>query len=962
MAERSTTLLKRYIRTAAGGELAAYCDRDLLRRFADAGDQAAFATLFRRHANMVLGVCRRVLPGEQDAEDACHAAFLLLSRKARSGRWQPSVANWLYLTARRVARNARVSADRRVRREKSVAVPEAVQPVDRMTGRELLAVLDEELDKLPRRYREPLVLCYLEGLTRDEAAARLGVPPNTLKGQLDRGRKRLGGALARRGCTAGAGLLAIAATSRARASSPRLVERVLATTAGSPSAAVAKLAEGVAMNAFGKAKLIALAALTGALFMGVRIGSGQPAVSGQSPEKAMPANSAAGSGKTTNAPKFAVERGKEIALTGRVLGPDGKAFAGAKLLAVSNGELPNEVGVSGEDGRFAVSVPAGRQHTYLVAQAGGYGLGFFPLSEPDTREVELRLVKDHPIRGRVVDTQGKPVSGVSVRVTLISVYANDSLDPFLVAFKKRDPYSRVSLGVKDLYAASGGRFVAPVAATTDAEGRFTVRGQGVERFVVLNLSGSGIASVDCRVVNRSGFDPEPYNEASRNNIPKGQERYTELQLLNGPDFTVVTEAEKPIRGVVTDADTGKGRPGVPVRLMNYGDALVYPVLMAITDAAGRYEIHGARKGKEYVVTITDEVDTGYLLSGEARAADTPGYEPVSIDIPTAKGVLITGRVIDRSTGAVLPARERSCVYIAVLAGNPFAKKYLLTDRGPGIVSRAFTAEDGTFRLVAIPGPVILMGGPERTELRSRYKQALSDPNYPNYFPKTPIPGTFAIFGGPFELIQGNWCKVLDIKPGTAEVNQDILLEPATAVALRMRDPAGKPLTGVLTLGTWTRDWYEPLSCTTDTCRVYEPHSGKRLLVLFEPVRNLAAVLKWSQKDQLPAEVTLRPCGSLQGRLCDENGKPLAGVAVDLAYKDRPADGIHKIARKFRQTVTGADGSFSLEPVLPDVPFELTLRRDRKRFTPATKPATPLSVALGETKDLGDVTVLAKGEN
>ena len=232
MAERSTTLLKRYIRTAAGGELAAYCDRDLLRRFADAGDQAAFATLFRRHANMVLGVCRRVLPGEQDAEDACHAAFLLLSRKARSGRWQPSVANWLYLTARRVARNARVSADRRVRREKSVAVPEAVQPVDRMTGRELLAVLDEELDKLPRRYREPLVLCYLEGLTRDEAAARLGVPPNTLKGQLDRGRKRLGGALARRGCTAGAGLLAIAATSRARTTAVSFFSRITTAARG----------------------------------------------------------------------------------------------------------------------------------------------------------------------------------------------------------------------------------------------------------------------------------------------------------------------------------------------------------------------------------------------------------------------------------------------------------------------------------------------------------------------------------------------------------------------------------------------------------------------------------------------------------------------------------------------------------------------------------------------------------
>jgi RNA polymerase sigma factor (sigma-70 family) len=197
MASRSTTALRQEVPTAAGGDRATPCDRDLLRRFADAADQSAFAVLFRRHWGMVLGVCRRALPAEQDAEDACQATFLLLSRKAKSGHWQASIANWLYLTARRVARNARVVSQRRTRRERTAAVPEAVQPIDRMTGRELLALLDEALDRLPPRYREPLVLCYLEGLTRDEAAARLGVSPGGVKTRLDRGRKRLGDALAK---------------------------------------------------------------------------------------------------------------------------------------------------------------------------------------------------------------------------------------------------------------------------------------------------------------------------------------------------------------------------------------------------------------------------------------------------------------------------------------------------------------------------------------------------------------------------------------------------------------------------------------------------------------------------------------------------------------------------------------------------------------------------------------------
>src|SRR5205823_5637960 len=101
--------------------------------------------------------------------------------------------------------------------------------------RELLAVLDEELDKLPARYREPLVLCYLESLTRDQAARRLGVPAATLKAQLERGRKRLGDALTRRGCALGSGLLAAAANSRGEAAPLATVQTVLAAVSGSPS-------------------------------------------------------------------------------------------------------------------------------------------------------------------------------------------------------------------------------------------------------------------------------------------------------------------------------------------------------------------------------------------------------------------------------------------------------------------------------------------------------------------------------------------------------------------------------------------------------------------------------------------------------------------------------------------------------------------------------------------------------
>src|SRR4051812_46943038 len=121
--------LNRVIRTAADRERAAATDRDLLRRFADDGDQGAFEALVRRHTGLVLGACRRALANAQDAEDACQATFLILARKARAGRWQPSVANWLFATARKVARDLRRAAGRRARREGRAAVPEAVGPV-----------------------------------------------------------------------------------------------------------------------------------------------------------------------------------------------------------------------------------------------------------------------------------------------------------------------------------------------------------------------------------------------------------------------------------------------------------------------------------------------------------------------------------------------------------------------------------------------------------------------------------------------------------------------------------------------------------------------------------------------------------------------------------------------------------------------------------------------------------------
>src|SRR5262249_32835783 len=148
-------------------------DRHLLERFVRDRAQEAFAALVARHGPMVRGVCRRVLRHEQDVEDAFQATFLVLAQKAQAVRWQRSLGGYLYKVAYRVACKARVAAARRDARERRAAVMPEVEGVSDLERRELRAVLDEELSRLPEVYRTPLVLCYFQGKTNEAAAEEL---------------------------------------------------------------------------------------------------------------------------------------------------------------------------------------------------------------------------------------------------------------------------------------------------------------------------------------------------------------------------------------------------------------------------------------------------------------------------------------------------------------------------------------------------------------------------------------------------------------------------------------------------------------------------------------------------------------------------------------------------------------------------------------------------------------------
>jgi RNA polymerase sigma factor (sigma-70 family) len=284
---RPASLLHHLGRLAASCGPAAPADRELVRRFAERADAEAFAVLLARHGPMVLRVCRRVLPNAHDAEDALQATFLVLARKAGCLRRQESVGSWLYGVAYRVALNARAAAARRAAHEARAPLPAAVRdPLSEVSLREAQALLDEELARLPERYRAPLVLCCLEGLARDEAARQLGWSAGTLKSRLERGRALLRARLARRGLALPAAFAAaFMGHTLVRGELPAALTRnTLQSVLGGVKSEEARALAGGVLHAMSAARLKAGAALLLAAAL-LTVGVGLLAVPAMPPER-----------------------------------------------------------------------------------------------------------------------------------------------------------------------------------------------------------------------------------------------------------------------------------------------------------------------------------------------------------------------------------------------------------------------------------------------------------------------------------------------------------------------------------------------------------------------------------------------------------------------------------------------------------------------------------------------------
>lgn len=295
MAASKTTKVVQHLRRAVLlHDGAGLTDGQLLHDYVSRHEEVAIAALVRRHGPMVWGVCRRVLRNYHDAEDAFQATFLVLLRRAASITSPELLANWLYGVAHQTALKARATtATRRARERQVINMPEpAATEGDLWHG--LQPLLDQELSRLPGKYRVAIVLCDLKGKTRKEAARQLGVPEGTLAARVARGRAMLTKRLARHGAVVSGGLLATMLAQNAAAGVPTAVvgstiKAVTVVAAGQTAAAgvisvkVAALMEGVLKTMLlTKLKLIAAVLVVVAL-LGIAVGTSVVSALGQAP-------------------------------------------------------------------------------------------------------------------------------------------------------------------------------------------------------------------------------------------------------------------------------------------------------------------------------------------------------------------------------------------------------------------------------------------------------------------------------------------------------------------------------------------------------------------------------------------------------------------------------------------------------------------------------------------------------
>jgi len=953
------------------GTLAGLPDSRLLERYVSHRDDLAFQSLVQRHGAMVIGVCRRVLDDPNDADDAFQAAFLLLARKARSIWIDGSVGGWLHRVAWRIALQVKSDAARHRRQEQRAAELAGAQETSTLSWDDAGAVLHREIDRLPERYRKPIVLCYLEDMTYQQAASYLRWSEGTTRGRLARGKALLRDRLTRRGITlAGAGLTLTAGTTSSTASAvPMSLLQATTRAAGHialgetvavgtvSTATVALMKQAVRTMMITRLKMAAAGAMiVGALTC---VATGLAAMGPATPDEPIPVSPRIVKHDPAAGPAKADYETEVLTFHGRVLGPDGKPAAAVALYTVDAGSIRERaqpvLRTKAEvDGTFRFTMPkaelgdaVGRgpwATLTLLATAEGFGPDWVELTKPAAEELTLRLV-DHsvPITGRILDLQGRPVAGAKVTRGSIKAEGTDGIDLYLKLLLDDPRGASNHRFAKNYWSQLPGQ---PASVTTDAEGRFRVSGIGRDRIVELAVEGPTIQSATITAMTR---------KAATVSQPPGT---FAAKTVYGASFDYLIPPGRALTGVVRDKLTRQ--PLADITICGKGTNA-----RVITDADGRYTLPGFPKGKSYGLMVLAGKKSPYFVTC-ASIPDTAGLAPIQTDVECVPGIPMRLKLIDKDTGKPVTGAD---VHYQPVYSNSHVREVpgYAPVQSFGAYNSGIAQSDGTYLLGVLPGPGAVF---VRTAM-GKYRPACVDPNAffmagkdnksrggsnQTYGDKNTI--FIAAGAGMAASPQDLYSAIVlvnapdDSGPMTAEA----VLEPDRKREVHVLGPDGTPVAGVTGHNYSAPTGYEGIAATTTssvmTISRLNPLRPKRFVFRYD-AKTLVGFLVVRGDEAEPYTVKLQPWGTIAGRLVDAQGKPRPGVGLLTpdwqAALINPALGVLPFGLK-----TDSEGRFHIERLVPAQEYSGEAIGPKAAEGGFGVVIDRVVLKPGETRDLGDV--------